>query len=382
MEVTVRQVTCRSDLRDFIFLPEKLHAGHPNWLPPFYKDEWTQLDPNKNRAFSYCDTVLLLAFRGSGIAGRAMGIINRRYNHHRSERSARFACLEAAEDDDSVLKPLLDYIENWAREKGMEKIIGPFGFSDQDPSGFLVEGFEFPPTISTYFNFEWMPAALERRGYEKEVDYVTYRIAVPDHFPEHYHRMFERIRRRGRLEIVRVHSKKEAEIWARPALRLMNESYDEEMIYGFSPMDDAEVESLLRRYLAVLDPRFLFGVKAGDELAGFVAGIPDFSAGIRKARGRFFPLGFLKILLSAKRAEQLVLLLGAVKKEYRGLGIDLLLMMEMWMSARKAGIRVVDTHHQMETNRKIRSVSEWLGGTIYKRHRVYRKNLVKKPNCS
>ncbi|RJR54616.1 MAG: hypothetical protein C4576_00555, partial [Desulfobacteraceae bacterium] len=261
MEVTVRQVTCRSDLRDFIFLPEKLHAGHPNWLPPFYKDEWTQLDPNKNRAFSYCDTVLLLAFRGSGIAGRAMGIINRRYNHHRSERSARFACLEAAEDDDSVLKPLLDYIENWAREKGMEKIIGPFGFSDQDPSGFLVEGFEFPPTISTYFNFEWMPAALERRGYEKEVDYVTYRIAVPDHFPEHYHRMFERIRRRGRLEIVRVHSKKEAEIWARPALRLMNESYDEEMIYGFSPMDDAEVESLLRRYLAVLDPRFLFGVR-------------------------------------------------------------------------------------------------------------------------
>jgi hypothetical protein len=377
MEVTVRQVICRRDLREFIFLPEKVHAQHRNWLPPVYRDEWSYFNPKKNKAFAECDSILLLALRGSEIVGRIMGIIHPRHNLLKFEKNARFACLESFEDDDAVMKPLLESVENWARVKGMEKMVGPFGLSDQDPSGFLIEGFEHPPTISTYYNYEWIPGALERQGYRKEVDYVTYRIEVPADFPDRYHRMYERILARGRLEILRIRSRKEAEAWAKHAFRLMNESYADEEIYGFSPMEREEMEFLLRRYMSILDPRFLFGIKKRNDLVGFVAGVPDFSAGIRNARGRLFPFGFLKILLSMRRATQLVLLLGAIKKEYRGLGIDLLLMLEMWMSARKAGMRVVDTHHQMETNRKMRAVSEWLGGTVYKRHRVYRKDLGK-----
>lgn len=382
MEVTVRQVTCRRDLKKFIFLPEKIHAHHRNWLPPIYLDEWSYFNPDKNKAFAHCDTTLLLALRGSEIVGRIMGIIDRRHNRLKSKRDARFACLESFEEDDAVLKPLLESVENWARDRGMDRIVGPFGFSDQDPSGFLIEGFEHPPTISTYYNYDWMPRALELRGYEKEIDYVTYRIEWPADFPAQYCRMYDRILKRGSLEIVRIYKKKEARIWAKPAFRLMNESYAEEEIYGFSPLDDEEMDLLLRRYMSLVDSRFLFGVKKKNELLGFVIGIPDFSRGIRRARGRFLPFGFLKILLSMKKAEQLVLLLGAIKKEYRGLGIDLLLMMELWKSSRKAGMRVVDTHHQMETNRKMRAVSEWAGGTVYKRHRVYRKDLGKNKSGS
>ena len=155
----------------------------------------------------------------------------------------------------------------------------------------------------------------------------------------------------------------------------MNDAYAEEGIFGFTPMDEEEMGQLLRRYLPLLDPRFLKGVKRGEDLAGFMIGIPDFTAGLRKARGRLLPFGFFHILRAMKNAKQLVLLLGAIRKEDRRLGIDMLLMMGMWMSAQKAGIRVVDTHHQMETNRKIRGGSEWLGGSVYKRYRVYQKNL-------
>ncbi|MDD5204657.1 MAG: hypothetical protein PHS17_04510, partial [Desulfobacterales bacterium] len=167
MEVTIRQVTCRRDLKKFIFLPEKIHAHHRNWLPPIYLDERSYFNPEKNNAFAHCDTTLLLALRGSEIVGRIMGIIDRRHNRLKSKKDARFACLESFEKDDAVLKPLLESVENWARGKGMDRIVGPFGFSDQDPSGYLIEGFEHPPTISTYYNYEWMPGALERQGYRK-----------------------------------------------------------------------------------------------------------------------------------------------------------------------------------------------------------------------
>lgn len=374
MKTIVREVTCPRDLRDFIYLPEKIHAHHPHWVPPIYRDERSYFNPSRNRAFARCDTLLLLALRGSEPVGRVEGIVPHHYNRFRGEQSARFACLEAYEDPE-VVSSLLGKVEDWARQAGMEKIVGPYGFSDQDPSGFLVEGFEHPPTISTYYNFKWMPRMLESIGYEKEIDYVTYRIEVSPEQPENHHRMFDRILKRGNFEILKFRSRKEAVAWAKPAFRLMNEAYTEESIYGFCPMDEDEMDSLVRKYFAFLDPRFMHAVRAGGDLAGFVIGIPDFAVGIRKARGRLSPQGLFRIWRAMKAAREIVLLLGAVKKCYRGLGVELLLWMSLWDAARKAGMLLVDTHHQMETNRKIRAVSEWLSGSLYKRHRVYRKLL-------
>jgi hypothetical protein len=374
MGLTIREAACRRDLRRFIFLPEKIHAQHPNWVPPLYSDEWNTFSPAKNMAFGYCETILLLALQGHDVVGRILGIVNHRHNRYRGQRTARFACLEAPEDE-KVVAALVGSVEDWARKQGMNRIIGPYGFTDQDPEGFLIEGFDQAPTIGTYYNFEWMPRLVERQGYAKEVDYVTYRIEIPSPFPEKYLSMYERIKRRGNLEVVGLRTRREAKAWAGHAFRLMNEAYAEEGIFGFTPMDEQEMGQLLRRYLPLLDPRFLKGVKRGEDLAGFMIGIPDFTAGLRKARGRLLPFGFFHILRAMKKTRQLVLLLGAVRKKDRGLGVDLLLMMEMWMSAQKAGIQVVDTHHQLETNRKIRGNSEWLGGSVYKRYRVYGKDL-------
>jgi len=182
MGLSIRQVSCRRDLRRFIFLPEKIHARHPNWVPPLYFDEWKSFSPTKNRAFSYCETILLLALKGRDVVGRILGVVNHRHNRYKDQRTARFACLEAPEDEE-VVAALLGRVEDWARTQGMNRIIGPYGFTDQDPEGFLIQGFEYPPTIGTYYNFEWMPRLVERQGYAKKVDYVTYRVEIPSPFP-------------------------------------------------------------------------------------------------------------------------------------------------------------------------------------------------------
>ncbi len=372
MSVQLTPVITRRDLRRFIFLPERLHRDHAKWMPPLYMDEWRYYDPKKNRAFGYSDTLLLLAWRDGRPVGRAMGIINRRHNEMLKERTARFAGLEAT-DDGEVVHALLAQIETWARERGMTKVVGPFGFNDQDPEGFLVDGFEHEPTIVTYYNFPYLLPLLEREGYGKEVDYVVYRIPVPAEVPEVYRRVAARLAARGHFRPLEFTAKRQLKPYIRPILGLMNETFVG--IYGYSPLDAQEMEGLAKQYLPLLDPRFVKAVAAGDQVVGFVIGIPNLYEGIVKARGRLLPFGFVHILRAMKRSKQLDLLLGGIKEEYRGRGVDTLLGATMMRSAIEGGFEIMDSHHELETNTKIRAEMERQGGVIYKRYRIYQKAL-------
>jgi hypothetical protein len=374
MNIYIKEVKAKPDLKTFIHLPEKLHAGHKEWTHPIYRDDWEYFDRNRNKAFAYCDTILYLAFRDGWCVGRIMGLINRRFNEHKGEALARFGFLEATEDRE-VVRALLAAVEDWGRGMGMTRIVGPYGFSDQDPEGFMIEGFEQRGTIATYANFPWMPGFVEAEGYVKDMDYVVYKIDVPKVMPEFYNRIYERAMRKGVFEVLDFRNKKELKPWVRPILALMNECYLEGNIYGFAPLDEKEMDDLAGRYMPILDPRFIKVVKKGDEVAAFIIGIPDMSEGIRKARGRLFPFGFIHILRSAKKTKQLDLLLGAVKEKYRGQGLDVMMGVRMLKSAQAAGLEIIDTHHEMETNVKVRGEMERMGGTIYKRFRVFSKPL-------
>ncbi len=372
MPVQVSTVVSRRDLKRFIYLPAVLHRYHPKWMPPLYMDEWKYYDPRKNRAFSYCDATLVLAWQDGRLVGRAMGIINRRHNEMMKERTARFACLEST-DDREVCHALLAHVESWARERGMTRIVGPFGFNDQDPEGFLVEGFEHEPTIVTYYNFPYLIRLLEAEGYGKEVDYVVYRIPIPAKVPEVYERVAERVATRGHFRALEFTRKNQLKPYIRPILALMNETFVG--IYGYSPLDAAEMEGLAKQYLPLLDPRFVKAVAKDDEVVGFVIAIPNLYEGIVKAKGHIFPFGFIHILRSMKRATQLDLLLGGIKEAYRGRGVDTLLGATMFKSAIAGGFEVMDSHHELETNVKIRAEMEHQGGVIYKRYRIYQKPL-------
>jgi len=241
MELTVKEVKSRRELKTFIYLPERIHARHDNWVHPIYMDEWKYFDAQKNKAFSYSDTILLLAYRGEDPVGRIMGIINKRYNEYKGEKTARFGYLETWEDEE-VIRALLQAVEKWAKERDMTRIIGPYGFTDQDPEGFLIEGFKNRATIATYYNFEWMPQMVERQGYTKDVDYFVYKLEVPKEIPDFYKKIYERVKRKGNFEIVEFKKRKEIKPWIIPVLELMNECYIGSNIYGYTPLDEQEMD--------------------------------------------------------------------------------------------------------------------------------------------
>jgi len=372
MALEVAEISTRRELREFIYLPAKVNRTNPRWIPPIYHDDWKFFDAKKNRAFGYADTVLALARRDGRAVGRIMGIVNRRCNELRQECTGRFGFLECYEEQDAF-SVLIAFVENWARGLGMKKLVGPMGFTDQDPQGFLYEGFDHEPTLASFHNLPYVVRFMEGAGYAKEVDYVDYIIRVPDKLPDFYDKVSARVARQTEFRLVEFAKTKELKPYIHRIFGLMNITYTN--IYGYVPMTDAEMDALAKQYLPVLDPRFLKTVLKGEDVVGFIVGIPSMNEGLRKCRGHLFPFGILQIMAAMKKSKQLELLLGSIREDCRGRGIDVLLGAAMMRSAIAAGFETMDSHHELEDNLKMRAEMERVGGQVAKRFRIYQKAL-------
>jgi len=218
-ELVIKEVLTRKDRHDFIYLPEKVHKNEPNWLPPIYMDERELYNKKKNKSYQYADAILLLAYRDKKPVGRIMGIINNRYNAINNEQHGRFCFMECYNDKE-VFHALLTRVEEWAKQKGMTRIIGPLGFSDKDPQGFQIEGFEYPQIMTAATNSPYMPELIVAEGYEKKVDLVNYLAKMPDEFPLIYEKVLSRIANNKEYKIIEFLSKKELKPYIIPVLNL------------------------------------------------------------------------------------------------------------------------------------------------------------------
>ncbi|NOU20152.1 MAG: hypothetical protein HOO91_21565 [Bacteroidales bacterium] len=375
MDIKVYAVKTRSDLRKFIHLPAKIHKNHSNWTPPIYLDEWKFFNPKKNKTFNYCDTTLLLASQNGEVVGRIMGIINHKYNQAQNENNTRFCFLETYNSYE-VAKALLESVEKWAKEKGTVKLVGPLGFSDKDPQGLLVEGYDQPNVIASNCNFKYLTEFVEQAGFEKEVDLVVYKVMVPDRIPDFYSRILERAQRNNKgLTVINFACQKQIKPYVKPVLSLVNESFKD--IYGFAPLDEQEMNEFATRYLPVLDPRFIkVVVNESNSVVAFILAMPDISEGIRKCKGHILPFGIFHIFKAQKQTQQLNLLLGAIKEHYRNKGIDTIMGVRMLEEAQKAGLKYIDSHLELENNLKMRAEMEKMGGVVYKKYRIFQKPLI------
>jgi len=373
MAITVKPVTSKVEMKQFIYLPRKIHAHHANWVPPLWSDDARVLDPKRNPAHEYCDSIYALAYKDGEAVGRVTGVINHRYNEHAKVQNARFGFLEVP-DDPAVTKALLEFVENWAKSKGMSKIVGPMGFTEEDPEAFIIEGYDQIPNLATYQNLPYLLHHLDAFGYQKEIDYMVYKMDIAGAMTDLYRRIFERVSRNKEFQLIEFKSKAHLKRYMHRIFDLMNASFLH--LYGYSPLSPSEVESLAKRYMPLLDPRFIkVVVNTKDEVIGFIVAIPNLADGIRKAKGQILPFGIFHIMAAAKRSIKLDTYLGAIAENYRGKGVDALMGWSLLRSARDAGFKYLDSHHEMETNTQMRSEMERNGGVIYKKYRIFQKEL-------
>lgn len=371
-EIRIHIASGKKDLKNFIYLPEKLHKNHPLWVPPLYKEEQHYLNHKHNLAYRYCSTVHVMAKKNGQHVGRIMGIVNQRSNEKQNEKTARFYQFESIDDPD-VSNKLLEYVENWALELGMKQIIGPMGMYYHDPMGLMIEGFKEKPSFGANYNYKYLADFLHSAGYTTKEDLVVYHIKLPDVFPEFYLRIKERALRSNKLQIAKLRNKTDIKKFILPVLNLMNETY--ENILGYSMLDKEEMIGLAHQFVPLLDPELLVIATYEEEVVGFIVALPSLNEGIIAARGKLFPFGFIKILRAAKRTKQLDLLIGAIKPEFQGKGIDALMGIHIMETSKRMGFTTIDSHLELESNRKVRAEMEKIGGTIHKRYRIFEKEL-------
>lgn len=372
-EPHIIEVKTHSQLKTFIYLPELIHAGHDQWLPPLYLDEWGYFNARKNPAYQDARVRLFLAYDERRPLGRVMAIIPDRYNALHGLRSIRLANLDSFADQ-HVVHTLLQTVEDWGRQEGLDEMVGPFGFSDKDPEGLLVEGFEHTPILVTPSNHAYLPPMVEAFGMTKKLDALDYLIDLQNDIPAHYEALFQRLLKQKAYRLYEPKSKKALRPYISKVFVLMNSAYRE--LYGFMPMTSQEINDLVRRYLPLLDVRFVkIILNETDEVKAFMVAMPHLTPGFQKSRGRLLPFGWYHLLMAMRTARQLDLMLGAVAEDVRGKGLDLLMGWAMVKSARAAGMKTMETHLVLETNTAMRAEYERLGARLHKRFRIYRKTI-------
>jgi len=281
-------------------------------------------------------------------------------------------------DDVEVAKALNESVEGWLRKLGMKKIIGPFGFSDKDPQGFMIEGFDKPAIIATNYSLPYMIKLMELCGYAKEIDCVDYQLPVPREIPEFYKSIYKRTLESNSFTLTEFKKKKDLRPVIRPVFELINKTYAP--IFGFSELTNKEIDYFASRYLSVINPEFVKVIyNKNKELIAFALAMPEISEGIRKAGGRLFPFGFIHILRASQKSRLLTMLLGAIRDDYRNNGLDTVMGMKILESAQKKKFEFIDSHLVLENNIKMRAEYEKLDGIVYKRYRIFSKNLYPAP---
>lgn len=379
MAVEIRQIApTRRELLKFVHFPiDTLYKDNPYYVPALVTDEVDTLRADKNPAFAFCESIYFMAYRDGKPVGRIAGIINSVVNKRLGRNELRFGFIDYI-DDEEVVDALFDAIIKWGKDKGMTQITGPLGFTDMDPEGCLVEGFDQLSNQATIYNHAYYSKHLERLGMVKDVDWIEMKITVPPEVPEKMARVADIVRKRYNLKTIKFKSRKKlVEQYGQPIFELINEAYDD--LFGYSPLTQEQIDHYIKMYLPFLPLEDLsLIVDEEGTLIGVGIAIPSLSRALIKCRGRIFPFGWYHLLKAFKAKNDIVdLMLIAVKPEYQNKGVNALFFDDLIPYFNKFGYRWAESNPELEHNQKVLQQWKFFELEHHKRRRAYTMPLDK-----
>ena len=323
--VEIKKVSSKHDLKTFIELHYELYKGNQYDAPNLYSDELHTLSKETNAAFEFCEAEYYLAYKDGRLVGRVAAIINHRYNEQWQRKAVRFGWIDLVNDAD-VMCALLGAVEDYGREKGMTEVIGPLGFTDMDPEGMLIKGFDQLGTMATIYNYEYYPQLMEQmEGYVKDNDYVEYKAFVPKgDMPEKFSKVAQMVEKRYNLHCPRL---KRSQVfgpdgYGRKVLEVVNKTFGN--LYGYSQMTDRQIDTYVREYFKFFSMDMLCVIEDWNtpdhKVVGVGISIPSLTRALQKCRkGRLWPFGWWHLFraLYLKKTDIVDCLLVGVLEEYR-----------------------------------------------------------------
>lgn len=376
MSVFVHPIAPSSDqLHQYVQFGIDLYKGNDCYVPPLIMDEVGTLSPDVNPAFDFCDAQSFMAFRNGEPVGTITAIINKAYNEKTGEKLMRFGFVNFI-DDREVVDELFAAAEEWGRSRGMTEIVGPMGFSDMDHEGMLIEGFDELGTMATIYNYPYYPAHMERMGYEKDVDWIEFRMTVPEAIPEKHARIAEIVARKYGLSVKKYTSRsKIKKEYGHAIFELVNEAYAD--LYGFVPLTERQIDFYIKAYIGVLRLEDVCLVVDSDgKLVALGISMPSLSRALQQSKGKMFPFGWWHLLKAIRGKTDVVdLLLVAVKPEYQSRGVNALIFADLIPQYNKNGYKYAESNLELEGNENVQKQWEYFERRQHRRRRAFRKKL-------
>lgn len=375
MKVTIKEVTTRKGLRAFVHFPNELYKDNPYYVPQIESMDRDTLTPGKNHAFEVCEGKYWLAYDEYGrVVGRVAGIINHQYNEKVGERMCRFGWIDFV-DDQEVSKALMDTVEQYAKEKGMDSLSGPMGFLEFDVAGVLVEGFDKLPTAYGKYNAPYYEKHLTALGYAKDVDFVEYLIKVPEVIPERYARMAKVVSEKYSLRQAALLKRSDIDPYIDGIFRCMNAAYSS--LHGFSELTPGQCEDLKKQFLSNVSVDYLSIIlDANAQVVAFGVALPSLSKAMQKTKGSLFPFGFVHVLNALKHNDTLDLLLIAIDEQYQNRGVNAMIFDKFAQGITKNGIKYIESTRELEDNTNVQNLWRYLEHDLIKKARLYSKKIV------
>ncbi|MCD4747485.1 MAG: GNAT family N-acetyltransferase [Bacteroidales bacterium] len=372
MTIKIKEATNNADYKQFVNFQFNLYKNEKFWVPQIKKDEIKALKSETNPAFNFCKAKFWLAYKNGECVGRISAIINNMYNEKTGEKTGRFSKVEFI-DDTEVSGKLFEVAEKWLKDMGMTKIHGPLGFTNLDNQGLLIEGFDYLPSIGSIYHLPYYKNHIDKLGYEKEIDWIEFRLSLAKEIPDKVTRISDIIIKRFGLKVIHFKTNKDIELYSKKIFNVLNDSFAE--LPYVVPFDNKMIEFYAKKYFKMLNPKFVKVIEKDEKLVAFIIGLPSLSKAMQKAKGKIFPFGFYHILKALKHPVEMDLLLTGVEPKLQKMGLSAILITELQKVLIEYGIKHVETTGIFETNHK--AIQHWKNydHIQHKRRRCFVKKL-------
>lgn len=374
MQVEIKEVITKKDLWKWVRFPNKLYKNTEAFVPFLESDEFKTFSKDKNPAYDFCETKLFLAYKGKKIVGRIAGLINHAYNEKWSRNSIRFTRFDFT-DDFEVSKALFDAVVSWGKEKSYSEIMGPIGFTDIDHQGMLVEGFDKLNMSVTFYNSAYYAEHMEKLGLSKDIDWIEYKITLPDELDPRIEKVCERIAKKGEYTLIKYADRKMLKKDAFEAFELIDQAYSG--LYGTVPLTREVIKDAVDAYIPLVNLKYICAIKdSGGKIVSFGIMVPSIAKALKKSNGKMFPFGFIRLLKALNgKNDTLEMFLVAVDPNLQSKGIPALIINELIKVSKENGIRYCETGPMLETNTAIHSMWRHFEKEQHKRRRCFLKNI-------
>jgi len=375
--VTIRPVASKADRKAFVNLAWTVYRDDPAWIPPLKDEVHGLLTPGKNPWFEHARAELFLAERGGRVVGRISGQVDDLVLDQMGAGTGQWGMFEAL--DGEAAAELIKTAENWLREQGMTRALGPISLSIWDEPGLEIEGFDEPPTAMMAHHRPVYQQWIEAAGYEKAKDLITYALDITNWQDPLIDRLIAAGERNPRIRI-RTVDKSRFDEEARLILNLLNDAWSNN--WGYVPLTESEIAYAGKKLKPIIFEELVRIAEVDGEPVAFMLTIPDINELTKDLNGDLFPFNWIKLLwrLRKPRTRRLrVPLMGVAKSLHGSRLASQLAFMMIEFTRRDAVSKFGATHGEfgwiLEDNKGMLSIAQLPGATLNHRYRIYEKTL-------